>query len=89
MYGGFTSSTLGHELTHGFDNRGRKYDQDGNERDWWDEKSEKEFDVKIKCMVDQYNEFTFNINGTKHTVNGNNTIGENIADNGGIKIGYR
>ena len=89
MYGGFISSTLGHELTHGFDNEGRKYDKDGDIRDWWDEQSKKEFDEKTKCMVEQYNDFTFNINGTNYTVNGGNTIGENTADNGGIKIGYR
>ena len=89
MYGGFTSSTLGHELTHGFDNFGREFDEDGHYRDWWDEQSKKEYNEKIQCMIEQYNEFTFNIDGRNYTVNGENTIGENIADNGGIKIGYR
>ena len=89
MYGGFTSSTLGHELTHGFDNRGSNFDGHGNWRNWWDDKSKEEFEKKTECMVDQYNNFVFSVDGKNYTANGTNTIGENIADNGGVKIGYR
>ena len=89
MYGGFTSSTLGHELTHGFDNRGSDFDGHGNERNWWDDKSKEEFEKKTECMVDQYNNFVFSVDEKNYTANGMNTIGENIADNGGVKIGYR
>ena len=89
MYGGLTASTLGHELVHGFDFSGIGYDGDGNLRNWWDLESKKKYYEKTRCMVDQYNEFVFSINGTNHTVNGRDTIDENIADNGGIKIAYR
>ena len=89
IYGGFAALALGHELTHGFDNNGNLYDEDGNYRNWWDPQSRQEFDDKTSCMVDQYNKFVFGINGTNHTVNGRNTINENIADNGGIKIAYK
>merc|ERR1740137_387157 len=51
--------------------------------------SQMEYEKKIECMIEQYNNFTIDVNGTKYNINGNDTIGENIADNGGIKIGYR
>ena len=89
MYGGFTASTLGHELTHGFDDSGSRYDENGEERNWWDHESKAEYEKKTLCMVNQYNSFVFNIGEENYTVNGQNTLGENIADNGGIKIGYR
>jgi len=89
LYGGFTASTLGHELTHGFDNRGSQFDEDGEYRNWWDSKSRAEYVKKTQCMINQYNSFVFSIDGKNYTANGQNTLGENIADNGGIKIGYR
>ena len=89
VYGGFTSSTLGHELTHGFDDSGSEYDENGLHRNWWDPKSKEEYNKKTECMVEQYSKYTFNVGGENYNINGANTIGENIADNGGIKIGYR
>merc|ERR1712013_448324 len=89
MYGGFTACVLGHELTHGFDNRGSQYDENGEYRNWWDQKSKAEYEKKTRCMINQYNNFVFRVNGTNYTANGLYTLGENIADNGGIKIGYR
>ena len=75
MYGGFTS-ILGHELTHGFDNSGRKFDENGQYRNWWDQQSMEEYEKKTGCMVEQYDSFTFSINGTNHTADGNATLGE-------------
>jgi len=89
LYGGFTSSTLGHELTHGFDDSGSRFDENGEYRNWWDQKSKAEYEKKTQCMINQYDSFVFSIDGQNYTANGQNTLGENIADNGGIKIGYR
>ena len=89
MYGGFTASTLGHELTHGFDATGIKYDEKGEQRNWWDSDSKEAYEKKTECMVDQYNNFTIYINGTKKNTDGKKPLRENISDNGGVKIGYR
>ncbi|CAK8671256.1 unnamed protein product [Clavelina lepadiformis] len=75
---------VGHELTHGFDDQGRQYDLNGNLNDWWEENTLKEFKKKAECMIEQYNDY--DVNGGK--VNGNMTIGENIADNGGMRLAY-
>ncbi|KAF9161261.1 hypothetical protein BGX21_000594 [Mortierella sp. AD011] len=78
-----------HELGHGFDNSGRRYDESGVLRDWWDESSVKVFDEKSQCFIEQYNEFTIQgSDGTNHYVNGWSTLGENIADNGGVKLAF-
>ncbi|KAL4234013.1 Endothelin-converting enzyme 2 [Mactra antiquata] len=74
----------GHELTHGFDNNGRKFDKDGDMRDWWSESSADSFEDLTKCFVDFYHNYT--VNGTH--LNGETTLGENIADNGGMKMAY-
>ncbi|XP_076443378.1 endothelin-converting enzyme 2-like isoform X2 [Babylonia areolata] len=74
----------GHELTHGFDDTGRKYDDQGNLKDWWSVESSRAFLDHSQCMVDQYSAFTWD--GTH--LNGNFTLGEDIADNGGLKLGY-
>ncbi|KAL8590687.1 hypothetical protein ACOMHN_062750 [Nucella lapillus] len=74
----------GHELTHGFDTHGRKYNEKGNLQDWWSSKSSAAFKKRTQCMVDQYSAFT--VGGTH--LNGNFTLSENIADNGGLKLGY-
>ena len=87
-YGGFIT-TLGHELTHGFDYEGIEHDEDGNLHNWWDPKSKEEFIKRTECMVQQYNNFTFNTHGKNYKVNGTTTLSENIADNGGIRIAYR
>jgi putative endopeptidase len=80
---GAIGAVIGHELTHGFDDQGRKFDSDGNLRDWWTDKDGKEFDVRAKCVSDEYSGFEATP-GTK--LNGNLTLGENTADNGGARI---
>ncbi|EFA03192.1 neprilysin-2 [Tribolium castaneum] len=77
---------IGHEITHGFDDSGRQYDKDGNLVDWWQPKTQSAFEAKAQCIIDQYSNITvpeINLN-----LNGINTQGENIADNGGIKQAY-
>uniref|UniRef100_A0A8C3GJU6 Endothelin-converting enzyme 1 n=1 Tax=Cairina moschata TaxID=8855 RepID=A0A8C3GJU6_CAIMO len=76
---------VGHELTHAFDDQGREYDKDGNLRPWWKNSSVEAFKQQTACMVEQYSNYT--ING--EAVNGKHTLGENIADNGGLKAAYR
>ncbi|XP_051895036.1 endothelin-converting enzyme 1-like isoform X2 [Pristis pectinata] len=75
---------MGHELTHAFDDQGREYDKEGNLRSWWKNSSVEAFNHQTECMVKQYNNYS--ING-EH-VNGRQTLGENIADNGGLKAAY-
>ncbi|CAL8363196.1 unnamed protein product [Merluccius merluccius] len=75
---------MGHELTHAFDDQGREYDQEGNLRPWWQNASLQSFQQRTECMVEQYSRYT--VNGEK--VNGRQTLGENIADNGGLKAAY-
>ncbi|ESO82986.1 hypothetical protein LOTGIDRAFT_223145 [Lottia gigantea] len=79
---GSVGMIIGHELTHGFDSQGRKYDVHGNLSNWWSEASAKKFQEKAKCMEDQYG--NYDINETK--LNGIYTLTENIADNGGLKL---
>ncbi|XP_071805577.1 endothelin-converting enzyme 2-like isoform X1 [Asterias amurensis] len=76
---------MGHEITHGFDDSGRKYDKYGNLKQWWNNDTIERFENQIKCMVDQYSEYE--VNGAY--IDGKMTLGENIADNGGLKSAYR
>uniref|UniRef100_A0AAZ3Q1E7 Neprilysin n=1 Tax=Oncorhynchus tshawytscha TaxID=74940 RepID=A0AAZ3Q1E7_ONCTS len=79
---------IGHEITHGFDDNGRNYDKDGDLKDWWTPSSTQNFVNLSKCIVDQYGSFSWDLaNGLN--LNGNNTLGENIADNGGIRQSYQ
>lgn len=78
---------IGHEITHGFDDRGRQFDKDGNDRNWWKPKTDARFRERAQCIIEQYSNYTVAENGLK--VNGLNTQGENIADNGGIKEAFR
>jgi putative endopeptidase len=80
---GAIGAVIGHELTHGFDDEGRKFDASGNLRDWWTAEDGKEFDRRAQCVVDEYSGFE-PIPGVK--VNGKLTLGENTADNGGLRI---
>ncbi len=82
---GAIGTVIGHELTHGFDDQGRKSDGNGNLRDWWSKKDTEEFQKRAQVMVEQYNKF--NPIDTMH-VNGKLTLGENIADLGGLTISY-
>merc|ERR1712055_827504 len=72
---------MGHELSHAFDDQGRQYDSDGNMRNWWKNDTLEAYKEKIKCIEQEYGNFT--VNG-EH-INGLQTLGENIADNGGLK----
>jgi putative endopeptidase len=74
---------IGHELTHGFDDQGRKFDPQGNLRDWWTEQDGKEFEKRVSCVADEYSSFVAVDN--VH-LNGRLTLGENTADNGGARI---
>lgn len=75
---------MGHELTHAFDDQGREYDKEGNLRPWWQNGSVEAFAERSQCMVQQYQNYT--VNG-EH-INGKQTLGENMADNGGLKAAY-
>uniref|UniRef100_H3CEE8 Endothelin-converting enzyme 1 n=1 Tax=Tetraodon nigroviridis TaxID=99883 RepID=H3CEE8_TETNG len=76
---------MGHELTHAFDDQGREYDKDGNLRLWWKNSSVEAFKRQTRCMVEQYGNYSIN----QEPVNGIHTLGENIADNGGLKAAYK
>ncbi|KAA8580550.1 hypothetical protein FQN60_013508 [Etheostoma spectabile] len=78
---------VGHELTHGFDNNGRKYDKNGNLDSWWTNSSVTAFNEKTQCMIDQYNGYYWEEAGLN--VRGKRTLAENIADNGGIRESFR
>jgi endothelin-converting enzyme/putative endopeptidase len=74
---------IGHELTHGFDDQGRKYDPQGNLNDWWTAQDGKEFEKRASCVADEYSNF---IAVDDKKLNGKLTLGENTADNGGARI---
>ncbi|KAM6443868.1 endothelin-converting enzyme 2 isoform 2-T2 [Liasis olivaceus] len=75
---------MGHELTHAFDDQGREYDKEGNLRPWWQNSSLEAFKNRTECMAEQYSKYVVN----EEHVNGKQTLGENIADNGGLKAAY-
>jgi putative endopeptidase len=79
------SSTIGHEMTHGFDDEGRQYDPKGNLHNWWTDEDVKKFEEKTMLMVDQFDNYI--VLDSMH-INGKATLGENIADLGGLVIGY-
>jgi len=76
---------IGHEITHGYDDQGRKYDADGNLNDWWTEADAKAFEARAQKVVDQYD--AYEVLPGLH-VNGKLTLGENIADLGGTSVAY-
>jgi endothelin-converting enzyme/putative endopeptidase len=82
---GAIGAVIGHELTHGFDDQGRQYDGDGNLRDWWTAADAGAFQERAACLVDQYAGYS-PLDGV--TLNGRLTLGENTADNGGLRIAY-
>ena len=83
-FGGI-GAVIGHELTHGFDDQGRQFDAKGNLRDWWTEQDAQEFEKRSSCFVDQFAAYE-TIPGVK--LNGKLTLGENVADNGGLRIAH-
>jgi len=80
---GGAGAVIGHELTHGFDDQGRQFDARGNLKDWWTPADAKSFEDRAQCLVDEYSGFTA-IDDVK--LNGKLTLGENTADNGGLRI---
>jgi putative endopeptidase len=80
---GAAGGVIGHELTHGFDDEGRQFDAQGNLKDWWTPEDAKAFEERAACIVDEYSNFTA-VDDVK--VNGKLTLGENAADNGGLRI---
>ncbi|KAA8593720.1 hypothetical protein FQN60_004554 [Etheostoma spectabile] len=82
-YGGI-GAIIGHELTHGYDDWGGQYDRHGNLKQWWTEESYRKFQKKAECIVKLYDNFTV----YNQRVNGRLTLGENIADMGGLKLSY-
>lgn len=84
VYGYVAASTIGHEITHGFDDQGRQYDEHGNLKNWWTKADELQFNNRADALVKQFNRFV--PIDTMH-INGKATLGENLADLGGILIG--
>jgi putative endopeptidase len=82
---GHMGAVVGHELTHGFDDAGAKFDAKGNLTDWWTPEDEKKFQRRAACFVDEYSHFTA-VEDLK--VNGKLTLSENIADNGGVRLAH-
>ena len=82
---GQTGATIGHEMTHGFDDQGRKFDAHGNMREWWTPEDLKNYEARSKCVEDQYDSYVYE---GQH-VNGKLVLGEATADLGGLAIAYR
>ena len=83
-FGGI-GAVIGHELTHGFDDEGSQFDADGNLRNWWTPKDKEQFDKLEQCFVDEYDSFV--VVDDVH-IKGKLTLGENTADNGGLRISH-
>lgn len=84
-YGGI-GAVIGHEIGHGFDDQGAKYDGDGNLVDWWTDQDRTEFGARTKKLIEQYDEYVPRQLSNGHHVNGAFTVGENIGDLGGLSI---
>jgi endothelin-converting enzyme/putative endopeptidase len=80
---GGIGAVIGHELTHGFDDQGRQFDAKGNLRDWWTAQDAKAFEERAQCFVDQYSKYA---PVDDLHLNGKLTLGENVADNGGVRL---
>lgn len=84
LYSYAGGSTIGHEITHGFDDEGRQFDEKGNMNPWWTDQDSVQFSGRAQKLVDQFDQYVV---GDKH-VRGRATLGENIADLGGVRLGY-
>jgi putative endopeptidase len=82
---GAIGAVIGHEMSHGFDDQGSQFDKDGNLKNWWAEGDAKEFQARTQCIVDQYAKY---IAVDDVHVNGKLTLGENVGDNGGLRIAF-
>ncbi|CAB3988922.1 endothelin-converting enzyme 2 isoform X2 [Paramuricea clavata] len=82
---GSLGMVVGHEITHGFDDSGIEFDENGNLRQWWTKKSKENFVKRSTCLVEEYNKVKI----FDYKVDGNKTLSENIADNGGLKYAFR
>jgi endothelin-converting enzyme/putative endopeptidase len=82
---GNTGGTIGHELTHGFDDQGRQFDAKGNLRDWWTKEDSEQFEKRAQCIVDQYAQYTI-VDDIK--INSKLTEGEDVADLGGLILAW-
>jgi len=86
---GAIGAVIGHEMTHAFDNTGKDFDAKGNLRNWWTNSTVSEFNKLTQCFIDQYGSFTVQDNtGKQVNLNGKLTLGENLADNGGLARAY-
>ena len=83
---GAVGSTIGHEMTHGFDDQGRQFDAKGNLRDWWTKQDASRFEERAACVSTQYSQYTV-VDEVK--INGKLTLGENIADLSGLQVAYK
>jgi len=87
-YGGI-GSVIGHELTHAFDNDGKKFDMNGNYYNWWTDDDQMQYEDLTKCFIDQYNQFEIkDLDGDSHHIDGKGTLDENLSDNGGLARAY-
>jgi len=90
---GTVGSVIGHELTHAFDTTGKLYDANGQQANWWTDNDNEEYSDYAQCFIDQYNGLTFEyidytFKSLKHNVDGESSLGENLADNGGLARAY-
>ncbi|KAK4174659.1 hypothetical protein QBC36DRAFT_380000 [Triangularia setosa] len=88
LYGGL-GAVIGHEITHGLDSRGRAKNENGLQTNWWDKKTEEEFETREKCFEKQYSEFSvIGPDGKKYNGQGNVTLAESVSDAGGLAVAY-
>lgn len=85
---GAIGAVIGHEIGHGFDDQGSRYDGDGTLRDWWMPEDRERFDVKVHALIEQYAQFSPRSLDDRHRVNGALTVGENIGDLGGLAVAH-
>lgn len=83
---GAIGGVIGHEMSHGFDDQGSQFDKTGNQRNWWTESDKKNYNARTKVLEESFSEFEV-MPGVR--VNGKQTLGENIGDNGGLNIAFR
>jgi len=82
-------STLGHELTHGFDDFGKRYNANGGIENWWTDNDNREYNEFLQCFIDQYSSYTFKDEfGNTYNIDGEQKLSENLADNGGLNRAY-